>query len=73
MKVTYTLDGKTVTPGKIAGKSGRVTVRYDFDSAVFLDGVKVPFASVVGAVLDNDVFRNIEVYGGKKEGKLNLR
>ena len=30
MKITYTLDGKTVTPDEIKGKSGKVTIRFDY-------------------------------------------
>ena len=30
MKITYTLDGKTVTPDEIKGKSGKVTIRIDY-------------------------------------------
>ena len=30
MKVTYKLDGKDIKPDELAGKSGKVTIRYDF-------------------------------------------
>ena len=30
MKVTYTLDGNEVTPEELAGKSGKVTMRFDY-------------------------------------------
>ena len=30
MKITYTLDGKTVSPEELAGQSGQVTIRFDY-------------------------------------------
>lgn len=67
--VTYTLDGKTVTADEIAGKSGKVTIRFDYESTktAELDGknVKVPFAAVTGLILDGDVFKNVTVTGAK--------
>lgn len=69
IKVTYTLDGKSVTAEEIAGKSGRITIRFDYESAktAELDGknVKVPFAAVTGVILDGDVFKNVTVTGAK--------
>ncbi len=69
IKVTYTLDGKDVTAEEIAGKSGRVTIRFDYESTktAELDGknVKVPFAAVTGLILDGDVFKNVTVMGAK--------
>lgn len=31
VKLTYKLDGKEVKPEEIAGKSGRVTIRIDYE------------------------------------------
>jgi len=71
--VTYTLDGKKVSPDEIAGKSGKVTIRFDYKNneykSVEIGGkeerIYVPFAVLSGAVLDNEVFSNIEVKNGK--------
>lgn len=73
MKITYTLDGKTVTPDEIKGKSGKVTIRFDYTNnekrTVKVDGksmdMYVPFLMVTGTVLDNEKFTNIEVTNGK--------
>lgn len=73
MRITYTLDGKQVTPEELAGKSGKVTIRFDYTNrqrtAVEIDGkqeeVYVPFAVLTGAVLDNEVFTNVEVTNGR--------
>lgn len=73
MAVTYTLDGNQVTPDELLGKSGKVTIRYDFTNdqyeTVKIGGkdekIYVPFAVMTGMVLDNDLFRNVEISGGK--------
>ena len=73
MTVTYKLDGKTVTPAELAGKSGRVTIRFDYTNkaseSMDVDGkqetIFVPFAVLTGAVLDNEVFTNVEVTNGR--------
>lgn len=73
MKVTYTLDGKEISPVELAGKSGKIKIRVDYKNNLTVpaeingmmeDGC-VPFAVVTGTVLDNDKFRNIEVSSGK--------
>ncbi len=73
MSVTYKLDGKTVSADEIAGKSGKVTVRFDYSNSQYemveIDGQKekiyVPFAVLTGMMLDNEVFSNVEVTNGK--------
>ena len=73
MEVTYTLDGKTVTASELAGKSGRVTIRYAYTNKqyenVTIDGkmekIYVPFAMLTGMLMDSDTFRNVEVTNGK--------
>ena len=73
MKITYTLDGKTVTPDEIKGKSGKVTIRFDYTNnekrTVKVDGkdtqMYVPFLMVTGTVLDNEKFSNVKVTNGK--------
>ena len=73
MKVSYTLGGKSISPEELKGKSGRVTIRYDFENkqyeTVKINGkdekIYVPFAVLTGLMLDNDTFSNIEVSNGK--------
>ena len=73
LKVTYKLDGKTVSADEIAGKSGKVTIRFDYTnkqySEVNIGGktekIYVPFAMLTGLMLDNDVFSNVSVTNGK--------
>ena len=73
LSVSYKLDRKTVDPKTLAGKSGKVTVRYEYTNnqyeTVDIDGkqekIYVPFAMLTGMMLDNDVFTNISVTNGK--------
>lgn len=73
MKITYTLDGKEISPEELAGKSGKVTIRFEYDNkakkTVNVDGkdieVYTPFAMVSGMMLDAGKFANVEVSNGK--------
>lgn len=73
LTVTYTLDGKTVSSDEIAGKSGKVSIRFDYENRqyekVLINGkeekIYVPFAMLTGMLLDNDNFRNVRVSNGK--------
>ncbi len=73
LAVTYKLDGKSISPAELAGKSGKVTIRFSYKNNQFetvsIDGenekIYVPFAMLTGMILDNDIFRNIEVSNGK--------
>lgn len=71
-KVTYYLDGKEIAPADLAGKSGKVTIHFDYtNNSSYKENVngkdvevKVPFAAVTAMVLD-DNFTNVEVTNGK--------
>ena len=73
MTVSYTLDGKTVSPEELAGKSGRVTIRFDYANHEYQmmdvggkqEKIYVPFAMLTGMALDNEIFHNVEVSSGK--------
>ena len=73
-KVTYYLDGKEISPDDLAGKSGKVKIRFDYTNTTSytetVNGekqtVSVPFAAITGLVL-GDGFENIEVTNGKAE------
>ncbi|SEG45016.1 putative membrane protein [Butyrivibrio sp. Su6] len=73
MKITYTLDGKEISPEELAGKSGRVTIRFDYENkekqTVEVNGKEIevytPFAMVSGMMLDSDKFSNVEISNGK--------
>lgn len=73
LRVSYKLDGKAISAEELAGKSGKVTIRFDYDNHQFemadIDGKKekiyVPFAMLTGALLDTDTFTNVQVSNGK--------
>ena len=73
-KVTYYLDGKEISPEDLAGKSGKVKIRFDYTNTTSytekVNGekqtVSVPFAAITGLVF-GDGFENIEVTNGKAE------
>lgn len=72
-KVTYYLDGKEIKPENLAGKSGKVKIRFDYTNnesrTVNIDGkdvgVKVPFLAASMLMLPGDKFKNVKVSGGK--------
>ena len=73
ISVSYELDGKSISSDELAGKSGRVSIRFAYRNnqyeTVEIDGkeekIYVPFAMLTGMLLDNDIFRNVEVSNGK--------
>lgn len=73
MRVTYTLDDQPVTADELAGKSGKVTIRYDFENhsmqTAAIRGVSqtiyTPFTCVTALMFDGDDFKNVTVENGK--------
>lgn len=73
MTVSYKLDGKTISPEELIGKSGKVTIRFDYKNnqyeTVKINGkdetIYVPFMMLTGMLLDNEKFTNVEVTNGK--------
>ena len=69
VKLSYQLDGKEISPGELAGKSGRVTIRMDYENTETTkvsigereEEISIPFTMISGMVLPQDVFSNIEV------------
>lgn len=73
MSVCYTLDGQAIAPEALAGQSGHVTIRFDYQNMqyeeVLLDGktekIYVPFTMLTGMLMDTEVFRNVTISNGK--------
>ena len=73
MSVCYTLDGQAIAPEALAGQSGHVTIRFDYQNMqyeeVLLDGktekIYVPFTMLTGMLLDTEVVRNVTISTGK--------
>lgn len=73
MSVKYLLDGVETAPDQMAGKSGKVKIRFDYTNnqteTVKINGkqetMHVPFAALTGILLDNNVFTNVRVTNGR--------
>ena len=73
MAVSYKLDGRSVSPEELAGKSGKVVIRFDYTNHQFEtaeiagkpEKIYVPFAMLTGIVLDNEIFTNVELSSGR--------
>lgn len=71
--ITYTLDGKAISAEELAGRSGHVTIRFDYTNTQYetksINGksqkIYVPFAALTGTLLDSDRFTNVSVTNGK--------
>lgn len=74
VNITYTLDGQPITPEELAGKSGRVGIRFDYENhteyAAQGNGtgrtVQVPFLAFTALMLDEEKFSDVQVTNGKK-------
>lgn len=72
-KISFKLDGQSVSADEIAGKSGALEMTFDYinncKKTVEIDGkneeMYVPFLMISGMILDNDHFKNITVDNGK--------
>lgn len=80
-KITYYLDGKEISPKELAGKSGKVKIRFDYENTQKMtaavngkeEEISVPFAVVTGMIL-NERFQNVSVENGRlvTDGKNNI-
>lgn len=73
VKVSYFLDGKEITAQELAGKSGKVRIRFDYENHtkenVLVNGREVesvvPFIMCTMLYLPSDVFTDVEAVNGK--------
>ena len=73
MKITYYLNDKEISANELAGKSGKVKIRFDYTNnlkkQIVVNGktkdAYVPFTMITGMILSPDKFSNIEVTNGK--------
>lgn len=73
VKITYYLDGVEIEPEELEGKSGKVTIRFDYINhekknvkiGDKKEDIYVPFAMLSGMILNVDNFSNVEVKNGK--------
>jgi putative membrane protein len=73
LQIRYEWNDREVTPEQIAGQSGRVSIRFDYENqtseTITVDGqdttVQVPFLACSTVLLPSDTFYNISVTNGK--------
>lgn len=75
LKISYTLDNKRISAEDLAGKSGKVKIRFDYNNTQYenvkIDGkgkeekIYVPFLMMTGMALDNEIFSDVEITNGK--------
>ena len=71
--VTYWLDGQEIVPSDLAGQSGHVRIRFDYENRTSMTvavndksyNVKVPFVVMTAMVLPEDSFAHIKVTNGR--------
>lgn len=76
VSIKYFLDDKEMTADEIAGKSGRVKVRFDYvnkQKCTIMQGTEtktyyVPYAMITGMLLSNDSVKNVEAVNAKVMG-----
>ncbi|MBR1852158.1 MAG: hypothetical protein IJ794_03125 [Lachnospiraceae bacterium] len=74
LKISYELDGKAITPKELAGKSGRLRMRFDYvnrakETVEIGDKeveVCVPFTVLSMVVLPEEIFSDVKVENGKQ-------
>lgn len=73
VKVSYKLDGKSISPKNLKGKSGKVEIQFSYDNkskqTVNVNGEDVemytPFTMVSAMMLSSDEYSNVSVENGK--------
>ena len=73
VKVSYKLDGKSISPTDLKGKSGKVEIQFSYDNkskqTVNVNGEDVemytPFTMVSAMMLSSDEYSNVSVENGK--------
>ncbi len=66
VKISYYLNNREIEVDELAGKSGRVKIRFDYSNNTLNEnGMIAPFMAVSMVMLDSDKFSDIEVKNGK--------
>ena len=82
VSMQYLLNGMEITPEELAGKSGQVTIRFNYTNtqktSADISGAKediyTPFVMISGVMLDSDRFSNVTVSSGSviNDGSRNI-
>lgn len=66
IRITYKLDGQDITGSDLKGKSGHVTIRYEYQNTTKENTDDyVPFLMVTGLIMDSEKFSNLTITNGK--------
>lgn len=65
VRITYYLDEKEMEPSELAGKTGHIRIRMDYENSTAYKDVHVPFMCMSFLMLDKDKFRDVKVTHGK--------
>ena len=73
IRTSYSLDGQTMTSEELKGKTGHLKISYHYENHqsqwMNINGKKeqiyVPYAMLTGCILDNEMFKNVELSHGK--------
>jgi len=73
VEISYSLDGTEISPEDLAGKSGKVRIRFDYKSNQKTEvevnekkyNMNIPFLAVTGMMLDTEKFTNVESVNGR--------
>ncbi|MDD3220007.1 MAG: hypothetical protein PHC41_14470 [Lachnospiraceae bacterium] len=73
IQVTYYLNNKKISPEELAGKTGKVKIRFDYENlvpkTVTVDGERiqthVPFMMMTAVMMPEDTFTNVEITNGE--------
>lgn len=65
MDITYTLDGKELSPEELLGKSGRLSIKITYTNHAKEGDVYVPFVMITGMILPTEHFNNVEIDNGR--------
>ena len=65
IKITYRLDGKEISASELTGKSGKVTIRYEYTNTEKSGNYYVPYTVLTGLVLPNDNYKNVSAKNAK--------
>lgn len=65
IKITYRLNDKEISASELAGKSGKVTIRYEYTNNEKSGDYYVPYTVLTGLILSNDNFKNVSATNAK--------
>lgn len=66
IRISYQLDGKDISEKELKGKSGHLSIHYEYENTTAdQDQAYTPFLMVTGLMLDTEKFTNVTIDNGK--------